>query len=191
MLDSEIEDIISQSLNDEKLSKRMAEIAKVIQCISEPRKKVVEIGSYAGSAMMGFAEHFQKVYAVDPWQNGYDNDQSCSYVVPMERIEVIFDSRKKFHKNVTKIKRSSRKAVELFKDRSLDFVYIDGDHRYESVLWDISHWFPKVKKRRFIGGHDYDESRFSGVVRAVNEVFGSPDKIFRDGSWIKKKSKGM
>ena len=37
----------------------------------------------------------------------------------------------------------------------------------------------------FIGGHDYMDY-FEGCVKAVDEVVGKPDKIFRDYSWIKR-----
>ena len=36
-------------------------------------------------------------------------------------------------------------AAQQFDDRSLDFVYIDADHSYESCLADIDAWHPKVR----------------------------------------------
>lgn len=50
-------------------------------------------------------------------------------------------------------------AVKRFKDESLDFVYIDGDHCFESVVLDIAYWSKKVKKGGIISGDDYFKHR--------------------------------
>lgn len=40
-------------------------------------------------------------------------------------------------------------------DRSLDFVYIDANHRLEFVVADLAAWVPKVRRGGIIAGHDY------------------------------------
>lgn len=55
----------------------------------------------------------------------------------------------------------------------IDFLYIDGDHVYESVCADFEAWFPHVAKDAVIAFHDYDE-RHPGVSRLVNEVLAGP-----------------
>lgn len=49
----------------------------------------------------------------------------------------------------------SEEAHKYFDDRSLDFVYIDGNHSFLNVTQDIAFWSPKVKKGGIIAGHDY------------------------------------
>ncbi len=61
-------------------------------------------------------------------------------------------------------------AAALYADASLDFVFIDADHAYESVLKDIKAWLPKVKPGGLIAGHDYSQD-FPGVMLAVAECF--------------------
>ena len=56
----------------------------------------------------------------------------------------------------------------IFKDESVDFIWVDADHHYESVKKDIDYWYPKLKKGGIIAGHDYTEE---GVRRAVWEFF--------------------
>lgn len=46
-------------------------------------------------------------------------------------------------------------AAQDFADRSLDFVYIDGNHQFQYVAWDIAEWSKKVKVGGIISGHDY------------------------------------
>jgi predicted O-methyltransferase YrrM len=59
-------------------------------------------------------------------------------------------------------------------DESLDFVYIDADHTYESVKKDLSLWIPKVRKGGVVMGHDYFDGEYKGfnfgVKKAVDEL---------------------
>ena len=57
-------------------------------------------------------------------------------------------------KRVEIIKDYSKNAVNHIKDNSLDFVYIDANHKYKYVYQDINLWYPKVKIGGIIGGHD-------------------------------------
>lgn len=61
-------------------------------------------------------------------------------------------------------------AATQFQDASLDFVFIDGDHSYESVRADIAAWLPKIRYSGIIAGHDFSPD-FPGVVHAVTEAF--------------------
>ncbi|GAI15065.1 unnamed protein product [marine sediment metagenome] len=56
----------------------------------------------------------------------------------------------------------------LIANNSLDFVYIDGSHTYESVAEDIILYYPKLKKGGLLSGHDY-RKHTKGVIIAVNE----------------------
>jgi len=46
-------------------------------------------------------------------------------------------------------------AAKQFTNQSLDFVYIDADHSYESCLADINAWHPKIRFGGILSGHDY------------------------------------
>jgi len=59
-------------------------------------------------------------------------------------------------------------SVEVAKgmaDGSLDFVFIDAGHDYESVYADIAAWKPKLKPTGVMAGDDISE--FEGVGRAL------------------------
>ena len=89
------------------------------------------------------------------------------------------------------IRKESDFASTLFADESLDFVYIDADHREEFVRKDIELWFPKLKKGGVISGHDYgrgieEDFDFRGLTKVVDEFSKSLNqevKVFCDTSW--------
>ena len=88
--------------------------------------------------------------------------------------------------NVTFLRLPSALACRLFKDKSLDLVYIDGWHNVLAVFTDILSWLPKVKPHGFIGGHDFREDHNSQVIPAVRFTLTSPDYLFPDSSWLKR-----
>jgi hypothetical protein len=65
------------------------------------------------------------------------------------------------------------RVMARFDDDYLDWVYIDSDHKYESVRRDIDWSLRKVKRGGIISGHDFvtdSKYREYGVVRAVLEA---------------------
>ncbi len=145
---------------------------------------IVEIGSYMGESAEIFAQQFPKakIYCVDPFVNGYDNLDIASRA-NFEDIEHQFDLRAKLYPNIIKIKDFSKNVFI-----KTDVVYIDGCHKYECILEDIEHWLPQTSA--IVSGHDYyDNGAWSGVKKAVDEAIKCPDKLYSDGSWLKKINK--
>lgn len=146
---------------------------------------MAEIGSYAGESAEQFAlsNKFSLIYAIDIWEK--DILDPAIYISDMKNVENIFDTTILKYNNIKKIKKTSLDAVNEFPDKYFDLVYIDANHEYENAKQDIIAWMPKIKKDGVLAGHDYNDH--NGVKQAVNELFGSPDKIFPDSSWIIKK----
>lgn len=104
----------------------------------------------------------------------------------------ICELMEEFSPRATFIRKLTTEAAKEVPDNSLDFVFIDADHAYSSVLRDINDWSPKVKTGGFITGHDW---WLADVQQAVQEKFGplrsgSPPiltgniKLERDHVWI-------
>lgn len=109
-----------------------------------------------------------KLFGVDPYWaypgNRHYRDQEshdATYINAKKRLE-------KYPKFIF-MKTTSIEATKYIADGCLDFVFIDGNHRYEHVLEDIKAWDPKVKQGGIVSGHDYYEFRAAGVIRAVDE----------------------
>ena len=62
---------------------------------------------------------------------------------------------------------TSLEAAKLIPDGSLDFVYIDANHRYFEVSQDIRAWLPKVRPGGVLCGHDYFSH--GSVKKAVDD----------------------
>ena len=84
---------------------------------------------------------------------------------------------------ITDIKGTSWEMANNFEDESVDFVFIDAGHEYDSVVKDITSWLPKIKKGGIISGHDYFNP--CGVKQAVDELI-TDVKFCSDGIiWYK------
>jgi len=140
----------------------------------------VEVGSGAGgnavNILSGWKE-ITKLWCVDCWliYQGYTDFIKESDQTQL-RNECIIATV--FHPRMHIIIDLSVEATKRFKDKSVDFVYIDANHAYKYVKEDILAWTPKVKKGGIIGGHDLDwedpekKGEFA-VKKAVEEIFGS------------------
>ncbi len=106
----------------------------------------------------------KKLYAIDPWERNPELENGAQ-----EAFNTCHRLLDPFGERAEMIKGYSPSASEMFEDESLDFVYIDGLHDYESVKADIEGFYPKVKNGGIIAGHDYHEGDWPGVYNAVNQ----------------------
>jgi len=95
-----------------------------------------------------------KLYGIDLWESykGYKDfgkhDLDDAYFNAQERVKDY---------DCELIKGWSNEVVKQFKDESLDFVNIDGNHAYEYVVEDIANWSKKVRLGGIVYGHDFDD----------------------------------
>jgi hypothetical protein len=171
--------------NNEKMKSGLKDFIEYIKNFGFDTRQmtILEIGTFNGESTEIFADNFGKVITVDPYNyemlddDMRQNDLSGGTIQDIEKgfVENVLNK----HNNIIKIKKES---LEYVKESDLiDIVYIDASHEYENVIMDIKAWLPKCKM--FISGHDYLENK-PGVIHAIAEVFGQPDKIFQDHSWI-------
>jgi hypothetical protein len=145
----------------------------------------IEIGSYAGESAEIFLKSnaFKVFYCIDPWEMHYDPTDDAGESEDLFIAEKLFDERFKDNPIVKKIKMKSSEAFNIFKDDSIDFIYIDGNHQYEFVKQDLINYVPKIKKGGIISGHD--RQQWLGVDKALDEYFHKkPIKDYPDTTWI-------
>ncbi len=124
---------------------------------------VAEIGVDYGSNAKNMLKFLpiKKMYLIDPY------DEKLDGVVGEQRFKKAKKFLINYRNQIEFIKKKSTDALNDIPD-DLDFIYIDGSHKYESVKKDIELYFPKVKKRGILGGHDFWGNEV-GVCKAVVE----------------------
>lgn len=80
------------------------------------------------------------------------------------------------------IKGDSVASADQIADGSLDFVFIDADHREHAVRADIFAWRPKIRPGGILAGHDAQDA-FPGVTAAINDLCPGW-KLLSDSVWI-------
>ena len=159
-----------------------------IQCVQFNYKIGVEIGVNNGENMFSLLDKGNKklkMYGVDPYKVQPDNTLYEQHIDQEYNDESLSMLKKQVLKealkfpNLEMIIDRSDNASKQFDKESIDFVFIDGDHSYESVKNDINCWTPIVQEDGLIMGHDYN---WGDVARAVGESFTEvwlwPDNIW-------------
>jgi predicted O-methyltransferase YrrM len=144
-------------------------------------KTIVEIGSWVGVSTCyiaaGLASNSKaQIFGVDTFKGSTINETaSIAWNKSVNNmggttlnrfIENITSAG--FEKKISPIVSESYDAAKKWNDK-IDFLFIDGDHFYDSVKKDFDAWFPHLTSRGVLAFHDYDE-KHPEVVRFVNEV---------------------
>lgn len=140
-------------------------------------KKLVEIGVWKGHSLSYLAKLLKakggdyEIYAVDLFENTYR--YSSDVYKHITEVSIIYDiyndnlKRSGVRDMISDVSGYSWEEARNFEDSYFDFIFIDADHSYESVVKDLNAWYPKIKKGGIFSGHDY--TCWAGVNKAVNE----------------------
>jgi hypothetical protein len=122
----------------------------------------VEVGTHRAEYASKFLSKWDGtcLCCVDPWRTLIDYTEQQKFLTDSDgdrekdykhsiRVLEPFSSR------VQVIRKTSKQAVSDFGNSTLDFVYIDGNHNYDSVCYDINAWWPKVRSGGILSGHDF------------------------------------
>jgi len=146
------------------------------------RRTIVEIGSYRGKSCVLLGRGSRAcgapgahVTAIDPHGINHAGD----------RTRFSDEDARKFDENVRREGlaedvdhwiMTSRDALPKWQagNRAIDMLWIDGDHSYEAVRFDLSAWTPLVAPGGMVAAHDY--AHRGDVKRAWDEVMSDPDR---------------
>jgi predicted O-methyltransferase YrrM len=138
-------------------------------------KTGAELGVHLGTTSEYLLKHFPDLSLVGVDFFGYPPHEvfgparpSAVHEEKRAKVEAIYAQ---YGTRARLIAKPTHEAAAEVAAGSLDFIFVDADHRYESVKDDIARWMPKLKPSGWMIGHDYLE-HFDGVFRAVNEAFG-------------------
>lgn len=136
----------------------------------------IEVGVFEGaySALLLAKWNGRMLYGIDPftplpveeWRDGCNRPD-------LPEMGVKTAERFQDFARYNLVTKTSAEAVKDFRDRQLDFVYVDSNHRYEVVRDDLKAWWPKLHAEGIIGVHDFyqrdDDAQLANVARAVWE----------------------
>ncbi len=144
--------------------------------------KGVEIGVKTGLYSNELLTYWkgEELISIDPWLSAPAEEYVDRSNVSQDEFEDYYrQTRERLepHGSRSTIWRmTSVEAAPRVPDHSLDFVYIDARHDYDSVLEDLAYWCSKVKPGGILAGHDYVDGDFEQgefyVKSAVDEFFG-------------------
>lgn len=153
---------------------------EIVKRLPRCRGLMVEVGVFQGKNAARILELNQKVklILVDAWKPYPDMTQNW------DKAKDITYRRFRGNRRVKIIAKTSIDAAVDVLNHSVDLVFLDAAHDYNSVCNDIEAWLPKIKLEGWIGGHDYGDPRW-GVHLAVQEFFNDYDLCTDLTWWVK------
>ncbi len=154
---------------------------------SLPEGKIVEIGRCTGgsTAIMALAlkraGRQEKLHSFDPVLYDLAEEQLKTHALePFVHVHSIDSAEGE------RVWKQQKKE-----EQQLRFLFIDGDHRYEGALQDMTLWLPFLAQGGVVALHDYDNNMWRhdchGVPRAVQKcIFESNNfcNIFTIGTML-------
>src|SRR5205823_301916 len=124
------------------------------------------LGASSCYIAVGLMEHGGNLVCVDTWNN--DN-------VPPAPLDTFGD----FERNVASVRGSittvRKRSVELTRadlpPGEFELVFLDGDHTYDAVSFEVRFFAPLIKEGGILAFHDAIE--FEGIARAIGEALAS------------------
>merc|ERR1712228_653469 len=105
----------------------------------------------------------KKYFMIDPYM--HLTDWNMPFNKDNQTMQMKFDTARERVLNQTKygrngifIRKKSQVAYKMFEDSYFYYIFIDGDHSFQGIIADFFNWFPKIKTKGIVCGHDYVKS---------------------------------
>lgn len=106
-----------------------------------------------------------KLYCADPYKHWEDDSYpDAMNLLPQTNFDQKYEETKDrlgalFGSRVAFMRMTSQEASVTFGAKSVDLVYIDGNHEYKAVSEDIASWLPKLRDQGYLLGDDVISTR--------------------------------
>jgi len=136
----------------------------------------VEIGTYRGEFAKMILDIIKPNFLtlIDPFEKNEEVYEEMNLTTAYSSVED-YEQVKRIlateiqDGTVAIIRDYSYNEVKCCPDGIVDFVYLDGSHKYLDVKKDLNDWLPKLADSGIMAGHDYADIKEFGVISAVNE----------------------
>lgn len=135
---------------------------KFVYTLLKNKNTFIEIGTWTGASSLFFAELIKAgnkkidFYTIDTFE-GSEEHLEWDIIKEKKLYEYYMSVREPLKDYIKVIKGNSHdeEVVGLFRNESLDAIFIDGDHSHKGVKKDLDLWYPKIKIGGLVSGHDY------------------------------------
>jgi len=142
--------------------------------------KVIEIGSLYGWALQHFIHYSQEgstVLAIDLPVRNFVGPSDWRVEKQERNYKEVWPQWAKANKtklflipDISQKQKTLEKTKEIFNNKEIDFLFIDGDHTYNGVKQDYEMYGPLVRKGGIIAFHDIGLNEEGGVYNLWNEI---------------------
>jgi hypothetical protein len=150
-----------------------------------------EVGVWEAENALNILKHLpiKKLYLIDPYQNTKEYEKSIGGTENKSDQKLLDTAKitaklrlKPYEDKIVWIHKFSDEAYKDIKGK-LDFVYIDGNHDSKFVKKDIKNYYPLLKKKGILSGHDF---RIPGVFYPVVDFIKANNLKYDiiDEDWI-------
>lgn len=145
-------------------------------------KLIYEIGSYLGRSTRALGDNaLGIVFAIDGWNTvNYMGRGGHEAFRTNEEVFNNFYCNMKDLMDKGKVQVPFKNWEDFHPDKCADFIFVDGEHRYESVRRDIDKALGLIQSGGILAGHDY-ANPWQGVIKAVDETFATVNIV--DSIW--------
>lgn len=140
--------------------------------------KGVELGVWDGATLFYLLRYcpMLSMVGIDNWseKGSSDDKDKETGVVPYNPVDAamhkraVLEDAKKWGGRCGIIVGDSAKCATQFEDFSLDFVFVDADHRTDAIIADCEAWRSKIRSGGMMLGHDED---WPSVRKGLQQVF--------------------
>jgi len=159
-----------------RLAQEHTEIRDLCKKVVEHKPKIItEIGTWNGGTFYVWARtnpHAEKIISIDlpdgDYGGGYDEKR-------IKFFSEFASDRKNTSLSFIRGDSKSNSTVEMLKsvlgDKTIDFLYIDGDHTYDGIKKDFEIYSELMSSDGIIGFHDINTHKDGyGVIQFWNEI---------------------
>ena len=124
---------------------------------------LLEVGVLRGefsAYLLRKCSNIKKYFMIDPWKNLSDWNKPSNFNNKAFNLiynEMLTNTEFAEKKRVI-MQGKTLEVIHKIKDKSLDFIYIDGDHTLRGITSDLISTWDKLKKGGLIGGDDFTPS---------------------------------
>jgi len=144
---------------------------------------ILELGCYHGRSTRAMLDNSNaRLWCVDSWSGVDEGGVQGRVTITDADYQVFLENIADVQGRVTVMPMFTREALEILPLGIFDLIFIDADHDYEAVKFDIENSIPLLEENAILCGHDYIE-RWPGVARAVGEMFGADFELCGHHIW--------